>query len=100
LPDPENSDAGWFAFKECMAKPGIKEAWFEVKQVTFIMYHENFVGERIVLLMHEIHEKPEKYGNVKNCTYRHEIKFQFSGLMPEHQHRSIGSNGSDKGKKK
>jgi hypothetical protein len=31
LPDPENSDAGWFAFKECMAKPGIKEAWFEVK---------------------------------------------------------------------
>jgi hypothetical protein len=31
LRDPENSDAGWFAFKECMAKPGIKEAWFEVK---------------------------------------------------------------------
>jgi hypothetical protein len=30
LPDPENSDACLFAFKECMAKPGIKEAWFEV----------------------------------------------------------------------
>jgi hypothetical protein len=38
LPDPENSDAGWFAFKECMAKPGIKEAWFEMYRITFTLH--------------------------------------------------------------
>jgi hypothetical protein len=56
--------------------------------------------ENILFLIHEIHENPEKYGNVKYCTYRYKIKFQFPGLMPEHQHRSTGPEGSDKGKKK
>jgi hypothetical protein len=40
LPDPENNDAGWFAFEECMAKPGIKEAWFEVYTVTLTLHKE------------------------------------------------------------
>jgi len=42
LPDPENSDAGWFAFKECIENPGIKEAWFEVYQVTFTLHKVQF----------------------------------------------------------
>jgi len=54
-------------------------------------------GEETVFLIHEIHENPDKHDNVKHCTNRHQIKFHFPGLMPEHRHRSTGSKGSDKG---
>ena len=66
----------------------------------FLLHYKDFIGERNVLLNYEIHENTDKYSNVKNCTYRNEIKFQFPGLIPEHLHRSIGSKGSDQGKKK
>jgi hypothetical protein len=56
-------------------------------------------GKETSFSMQERDENPNKDGNVKNYKYRHEIKFQFPNLMPEHLHRSIGSKGSDKGKK-
>jgi hypothetical protein len=56
--------------------------------------------EETVFLLYEIQENPGKQNNVKHCTHRHQIKFHFPGLMPEHQHRSTGSEGSEKGKKK